>query len=121
MTDPVDDGLRLSTEALTNLSLAYSYSDVDPADVQAAIEAAKLDSVVPKTPSVGDIAAETEATDLKGKRDQTFDKAVTAAVADFDSVWDNGMTEYLAAGGKAIADERLSAWEATYGSETMLP
>ena len=115
------NGLRLSTEALTNLSLAYSYADVNPADVQQAIEAAKLDSVVPKTPSVGDIAAETEATDLKGKRDQTFDKAVTAAVADFDSVWDNGMTEYLAAGGKAIADERLSAWEATYGSETMLP
>ena len=115
------NGLRLSTPELTTLSLAYTYSDVDPADVQAAIEAASLDSVVPKTPSVGDIAAETEATDLKGKRDQTFDKSVTASVADFDSVWDAGMTEYMAAGGKAIADERLSAWEATYGSETMLP
>ncbi|MBR6381959.1 MAG: sugar ABC transporter substrate-binding protein [Lachnospiraceae bacterium] len=114
------NGLRLSTPELTTLSLAFSYSDVDPADVQHAIEVATLDAQVPPTPSVGDIAAETEGTDLAGKRDQTYDKAVIASEADFDSVWDAGMAEYLAAGGQAIMDERAAAWDATYSSD-MLP
>ncbi|MBQ3912156.1 MAG: sugar ABC transporter substrate-binding protein, partial [Lachnospiraceae bacterium] len=111
------NGLRLATEDLTNISLAYSYSDVDPADVKQAIEAAKLDAKVPATPSVGDIKAETEGTDLSGKRDQTYDKAVVAPVADFDAVWDAGMKEYLVdGGGQDIIDERKAAWEATYGT-----
>jgi len=114
------NGLRLATPELTTLSLAYSYSDVDPEDVKNAIAVASKDAKVPPTPSVGDIAAETEGTDLAGKRDQTYDKAVVAAVADFDSVWDQGMTEYLNAGGQAIIDERTSAWDATYSSD-MLP
>jgi putative aldouronate transport system substrate-binding protein len=113
------NGLRLTDPALTTLSLAFSYSDVDPADVQHAIEVAMKDAKVPGTPSVGDIAAETEGTDLAGKRDQTYDKAVTASVADFDSVWDAGMAEYLSAGGQAIIDERAAAWDATYSSDML--
>ena len=115
------NGLRLATPELTNLSLAYSYAEVDPADVQQAIEAAMLDSRAPKTASVGDILSESEGTDLTGKRDQGFDNSIVASVADFDSVWDKYMTEYLKAGGQDIMDERLAAWENTYGSETMLP
>ena len=114
------NGLRLATPELTTLSLAFSYSDVDPEDVKTAIAVASKDAKVPPTPSVGDIAAETEGTDLAGKRDQTYDKAVVASVADFDSVWDQGMAEYLAAGGQAIMDERAAAWDATYSSD-MLP
>ena len=30
------------------------------------------------------------------------------------------MTDYLNAGGQAIIDERLAAWEALYGDKTML-
>ena len=115
------NGLRLATPELTNLSLAYAYAEVDPADVQQAIEAAMLDSRAPKTASVGDILSESEGTDLTGKRDQGFDNSIVASVADFDSVWDKYMTEYLKAGGQDIMDERLAAWENTYGSETMLP
>ena len=114
------NGLRLSDPDLTTLSLAFSYSDVDPEDVKNAIKAASLDAKVPGSPSVGDIAAETEGTDLAGKRDQTYDKAVVASVADFDTVWDQGMKEYLEAGGQAIMDERKAAWEATYSGD-MLP
>lgn len=114
------NGLRLATPELTQLSLAYSYSDVDVADVQGAIEAAMLDWRSAPVASVGDIAAESEGTDLAGKRDQALDNAVVAAVADFDAVWDKGMSEYLAAGGQAIIDERLAAWEKTYGDATMI-
>ena len=115
------NGLRLSTPEITKLSLAYSYSDVDVADVQNAIEAAMKDWKTAPVPNCGDIAAESEGTDLKGKRDQAYDNAVVAPVADFDAVWEAGMAEYLANGGQAIIDERTAAWEATYGSETMLP
>ena len=113
------NGLRLDTEELTVQSLAFAYADVDPADVQNAIEVALVDAKTPKTPSVGDIQAETEGTDLDGKRDQAYDKAVVASEADFDSVWDQGMEEYLAAGGQAIIDERTAAWEATYSSDNL--
>ncbi|MCR4991101.1 MAG: sugar ABC transporter substrate-binding protein [Lachnospiraceae bacterium] len=113
------NGLRLSSPELTTLSLAYSYSDVDPEDVKNAIEVAQVDAKTPKTPSVGDIQAETEGTDLDGKRDQTYDKAVVASEADFDSVWDQGIEEYLAAGGQAIIDERTAAWDATYSSDNL--
>ena len=115
------NGLRLATPELTNLSLAYSYSDVDIADVQGAIDAAMLDWRSAPVPNCGDIAAEAEGTDLSGKRDQAYDNAVVAAVADFDAVWDAGMAEYLANGGQDIIDERAAAWDATYGSATMLP
>ncbi len=115
------NGLRLSTPELTNLSLAYSYAEVDPADVQKAIEAALVDARAAKVVSAGDIAAEAEASGLTNKRDQAFDNAVVASVADFDAVWDKGISEYLAAGGQDIIDERSAAWERTYGSETMLP
>ncbi|MCR4597122.1 MAG: sugar ABC transporter substrate-binding protein [Lachnospiraceae bacterium] len=113
------NGLRLDTEELTVQSLAFAYADVDPADVQNAIKVAQVDAKTPKTPSVGDIQAETEGTDLDGKRDQAYDKAVVASEADFDSVWDQGMEEYLAAGGQAIIDERTAAWEATYSSDNL--
>ncbi len=113
------NGLRLTDPELTKLSLAYSYSDVNHDDVKDAIEVALVDAKTPKTPSVGDIQAETEGTDLDGKRDQTYDKAVVATVADFDSVWDQGMDEYLAAGGQAIIDERTAAWDATYSSDNL--
>ncbi|MBP5153153.1 MAG: extracellular solute-binding protein, partial [Lachnospiraceae bacterium] len=115
------NGMRLATEELTTLSLAYAYPFVDAEDVKQAIEAAKVDARAPKTVSVGDINAETEGVDLATKRDTTFAKAITASVADFDSVWDKGMAEYLQAGGQAIMDERKTAWEATYGTDTMLP
>ena len=113
------NGLRLDTEELTVQSLAFAYADVDPADVQNAIKVAQVDAKTPKTPSVGDIQAETEGTDLDGKRDQAYDKAVVASEADFDSVWDQGMEEYLAAGGQAIIDERAAAWDATYSSDNL--
>ena len=113
------NGLRLDTEELTVQSLAFAYAEVDPADVQNAIKVAQVDAKTPKTPSVGDIQAETEGTDLDGKRDQAYDKAVVASEADFDSVWDQGMEEYLAAGGQAIIDERAAAWDATYSSDNL--
>ena len=50
-----------------------------------------------------------------------YDNAVKAPVADFDKVWDQGVQDYLDAGGQAIMDERAEKWTATYGDVDMLP
>ena len=113
------NGLRLSTAELTNDSLAYGYAEVDPADVLTAMQVADQDAITPVNVSVGEIAAEAEGTDLTTKRDETFCKSIVCSEADFDATWDNGMDEYLAAGGQAIIDERKAAFEATYSSENI--
>lgn len=111
------NGLRLATPELTNQSLAYAYAEVDPADVITAMQLADQDAIMPKAVNVGTIEAEAEATDLAGKRDETYCKSVVCAPADFDATWDAGMADYLAAGGQAIIDERTEKFEATYSSD----
>ncbi len=58
---------------------------------------------------------------LSAKRDQVYDNAVIASEADFDSVWDSMLADYLNAGGQAIMDERAAKWEATFGDADELP
>ena len=116
------NGLHLTTEDLTNKSLAYTYAGIDPEQVLKANEIAKTDTRIGVNVQTGNIEAEAGIGDvLSSKRDQIYDQAVSAAVADFDSVWDSGISDYLASGGQAIIDERTEKWEATYGDTDMLP
>ena len=80
------------------------------------------DSRAEKNVNVGAIEAEEGmGTVLSEKRDIVFDTAVIASEADFDSVWDDGMSDYLSAGGQDIMDERAEKWNATYGDAVNLP
>ena len=115
------NGLRLSSDELTNKSLAYTYASVDPKLVADAMAVASKDAVLPINVKVGEIAAEAEGTNLTEKRDIVFDNAVVASVDAFDSVWDEGMAEYLSAGGQDIMDERAEKWNEVYGDTDMLP
>ena len=116
------NGLHLTTEDLTNKSLAYTYAGIDPEQVLKANEIAKTDTRIGVNVQTGNIEAEAGIGDvLSSKRDQIYNQAVSAAVADFDSVWDSGISDYLASGGQAIIDERTEKWEATYGDTDMLP
>ncbi|MBP3218098.1 MAG: extracellular solute-binding protein [Lachnospiraceae bacterium] len=116
------NGLHLTTEDLTNKSLAYTYAGIDPEQVLKANEIAKTDTRIGVNVQTGNIEAEAGIGDvLSSKRDQIYDQAVSAAPADFDSVWDSGISDYLASGGQAIIDERTEKWEATYGDTDMLP
>ncbi len=116
------NGLHLTTEELTNKSLAYTYAGIDPEQVLKANEIAKTDTRIGVNVQTGNIEAEAGIGDvLSSKRDQIYDQAVSAAPADFDSVWDSGISDYLASGGQAIIDERTEKWEATYGDTDMLP
>ncbi len=111
------NGLHLDTEEKTLLSTAHSYSPCDPADVEQAIEYSEKDmkhGVNVKTP---EIKSETGMSETLGaKRDVIYDTAIVADPAEFDKVWDDGIADYLSAGGQAIIDERKSAFESVYGS-----
>lgn len=116
------NGLHLSTEALTALSKAYGYAEIEPALVQQADEIAQTDTVPAKNVNVGAIEAEAGVGDtLSAKRDQVYDNAVIAAEADFDKVWDELYSDYLSAGGQAIMDEREQKWGEYFGTSDMLP
>ena len=116
------NGLCLATEEATIKSIAYGYAEADPTDVANAYKIAMTDSRAEKNVSVGAIESEEGmGTILNEKRDIVFDTSVIASEADFDKVWDDGMKDYLSAGGQDIKDERAEKWDATYGDAVNLP
>lgn len=116
------NGLKLADAQQTVLSRAHNYAGIDPAVVEEADRIANTDMKVGKNVNVGAIASEEGMGPvLSEKRDIVYDTAVIAPVADFDKVWDQGVEDYLNAGGQAIMDERAQKWEAAFGSADMLP
>ena len=116
------NGLHLATEELTKLSQAYNFAAIDPEVVAEADRIAQTDAVPAKNVNVGAIDAEVNVGDtLSAKRDQVYDNAVIASEADFDSVWDSMIADYLNAGGQAIMDERAAKWQEVFGDADMLP
>lgn len=116
------NGLNLMDPEVTAKSTAHSYSGIDTALVEKANTVANTDARPSKPVNVGEItSAEGQGEALAKKRDVLLDTAVSAPVADFDSVWDSAMADYLSSGGQAIADERAEKWKATFGDSTMLP
>ncbi len=116
------NGLHFVDEALTKLSQAYNYAEIDPDIVAEADKIAQTDAVPAKNVNVGAIEAEANIGDtLSAKRDQAYDNAVIASEAEFDSVWDSMIAEYLNAGGQAIMDERAAKWQKVFGDTDMLP
>jgi putative aldouronate transport system substrate-binding protein len=114
------NGLRLSTADLTHLSMALSYAGSDPKDVANAMAVAEKDAVAPIHVNVGEITAESEGSDLTGKRNAGFTQSVICPTSDFDKTWDDAMKAYMQSGGKAIQDEREAAWKENFGNKTNL-
>ena len=116
------NGLKLADEEKTVKSRSHNYAGIDASIVEAADRIANTDMRVGKNVNVGAIAVEEGMGPvLSEKRDIVYDNAVIAPVADFDKVWDQGVQDYLNAGGQAIMDEREEKWVATYGDVDMLP
>ncbi len=116
------NGTNFGDEKLAALSLAYGYAEADPELVSAADVIARADGLEPVNVNVGEITAEAGVGDtLSSKRDQVYDNAVVAPEADFDSVWDSYINDYLSAGGQAIIDERTEKWAEYFGDSDMLP
>ena len=116
------NGLKLADEEKTVKSRSHNYAGIDASIVEVADRIANTDMRVGKNVNVGAIATEEGMGPvLSEKRDIVYDNAVIAPVADFDKVWDQGVQDYLNAGGQAIMDEREEKWVATYGDVDMLP
>ena len=116
------NGLNLVDPAITQLSQAYNYAEIDPAIVAQADTYAKTDLRFIENVNVGAIEAEAGIGDtLSSKRDQLYDQAVVAPVDQFDAIWDEFMSDYLASGGQDIIDERAEKWETFFGDADMLP
>ncbi len=116
------NGLHLMDDELTLKSLSHSYAGIDPALIVRANEICNNDAQAPKNVRVPYIEAqEGIGPAMIEKRDIIFDTSVSAKEADFDSVWDSGMEDYLSSGGQAVIDERTEKWEATFGDVDTLP
>jgi len=114
------NGLHFEDPALTELSMAHSYANVDPADVEKAIKLAMTNPRYEKNVKVAPIESESGMGEaLNAKRDVIYDTALAAPVDQFDTVWDEGIADYLASGGQAIIDERTAAWEAVYSGDSL--
>ncbi|MBE5862911.1 MAG: extracellular solute-binding protein [Lachnospiraceae bacterium] len=116
------NGLKLTSDELTNKSRALNYPGIPAEDVLNSHKLANTDLRIGKNVNVGAIEAEEGIGDtLSQKRDIAYDKAVVASTSDFDKVWDEEIKNYLSAGGQAIIDERTAKWKEFFGDSDMLP
>ena len=116
------NGMKLQDADATVKAIAYNYPEIDPSYVEQAYKLADTDKRVNKNAKCGSISAENGmGTTLSSKRDVLLDTAMSCPVDQFESTWENGMNDYLSAGGQAIQDERKQAWNNLYGDAEMLP
>lgn len=109
------NGLNAGTPETTSKSIALGYGHVDSRFIEKAFAASVHDGYTVEHYNVGEVKSEEGmATPLKEKRNALFAQAVVAPVDQFDAVYDAGMADYLATGGQAIIDERLSLYEQFY-------
>ncbi|MCH5288188.1 MAG: sugar ABC transporter substrate-binding protein [Christensenellaceae bacterium] len=100
----------------TGATTALSYPGIPAEIVIQANEYGKNNGRYVQHFNVGTIESETEVgTSLTSLRDELLTKAVTASVADFDSVYDSYMADYMNAGGQDIIDERIEKLADVYG------
>lgn len=80
------------------------------------------DAIYGRNVNVGEITSEAGmGPSLAEKRDVLLTQSLVADPADFDSVFDSGLQDYLNSGGQAIIDERTAKWEAAFGDATEQP
>ncbi len=116
------NGLNLNDPERTANSIAFSYPGVDPEIITTAFEMSTHEGRISRNVNVGEITSEAGmGPALSEKRDVVLNQALVASEADFDSVFDAGMQDYLNSGGQAIIEERTAKWEAMYGSATEMP
>ena len=116
-TTMVINGLDLGDPVKTAKAMALGYANVAPRFIETAYATALKNGVSYPNFNLGDIAAaEGMSNVLSEKRKVVLSTAITAAVENFDAVWDAGMADYMSSGGQAILDERMAKWTAAFGN-----
>ncbi len=113
------NGLDLGDPEITAKSLANGYGGVDKRFIEKSYAIQRNESRITPNFNVGVVQAEEGmGPALKEKRDNLLVQSIVASPADFDSVYDRGMKDYLSSGGQAIIDERAAKYEKMFGMET---
>jgi len=110
----------VSAEA-EGLTLATQFPLFDPRIIGRAREVQGNGNRENHTGNIGTIDAEQGITDLTDMGNAVFVRAMSASVADFDSVYDFEMNQLLTRYGNAVIAERLATWERVFGDAVMLP
>lgn len=109
------NGLDLGDADLNVKSIANGYAGVEPRLIAKAYEITSKDARIGKHVNVGQIEAEEgQGTALKEKRDKLLAQAVVAPPAQFESIFNSGMQDYLNSGGQTIIEERKVKYEKFY-------
>jgi len=110
---PIMNGLFLRTEEESVRAIASAYpwpADMVMAAYNIAMNNAKPGPVIiPSSPLV--VAGRYDRT-LIDKSEAFVIQSITASTANFDSIWDTGIADWLASGAQAIRDERLEKYVA---------
>jgi putative aldouronate transport system substrate-binding protein len=105
------NGVELGSPELNARVLSFSYGDTPPdVIVNAYIIAttnARAAAVYQAATTQDGIYGQT----LQDKADALLAQAITARPADFDRIWDAGIADWLASGGKAVFDERAALYK----------
>jgi putative aldouronate transport system substrate-binding protein len=107
--------LDLGDTELNIKSVALGYAGVDKRFIEKAYKITSNEARYGKNYNVGQIYAEEGmGAVLPEKRNNFLIQSVVAKPADFDSVYDRGLQDYLNSGGQAIIDERRAKYEEFY-------
>jgi len=109
MTIPMN-GIELGSPEMNARVLALGYSGTSPDLI---VEAFRMSTVNGRAPVVYQAVTTLDGVygqTLRDKADALIAQAVRATTAQFDSVWDAGMRDYLQSGAQEIMDERARLW-----------
>jgi len=103
------NGVEMGSQELNSRVLALSYGNI-PADTivnayATSVRGARAAVVRQVTTRVNQYSQT-----LQDKADALVAQAITANPANFDRIWDAGMTDWLASGAQEVINERTSLW-----------
>ncbi|WP_461256262.1 extracellular solute-binding protein [Treponema sp. R80B11-R83G3] len=111
MTIPIN-GIELGSEEKNARVVGLSYGTISPDVILNAYIAATTNA---RGPAIWQAVTKINqySGDLREKADDLLALAITAKPAEFNRIWDNGIKEWLKAGGQEVLDERSSLYPKT--------
>jgi putative aldouronate transport system substrate-binding protein len=104
-------GVELGSQELNSRVLAFGYGDTPPDVIVNAYAVATSNARPPAVYQATTTKDGTYGQTLRDKADALIAQAVTCRSADFDRVWDAGITDWLQSGAQEVIDERASLYD----------
>jgi putative aldouronate transport system substrate-binding protein len=103
------NGVGMGSQELNSRVLAVSYGNTPP---QTIVDAYAISVRNARAPIVRQVTTRVNqySQTLQDKADALVAQAIIARPADFDRIWDTGMTDWLSSGAQEVINERSSLW-----------